>query len=71
MALKLRTSGATLSFKSNFLALTLHGPNIRLFKPKVVPQTTGECFRSLHEHVSYFLYCSRIETFVRSLVVSL
>ena len=71
MALKLRTSGATLSFKSNFLALTLHGPDIRLFKPKVVPQTTGECFHNLHEHVSYFLCCSRIETFVRSLVVSL
>ena len=43
-----------MSFKSNFLALTLHGPDIRLFKPKVVPKTTGECFHSLHEQLSGF-----------------
>ena len=55
MPLKKKTSGATLSFKSNFLAVTLHKPDIRLFKTQVSPQTIGECFHSLHEHVSYFL----------------
>ena len=68
MALKRDTSGATLSFKSNFLAVTLHRPDIRLFKTQVSPQTVGECFHSLHEHISYFLCCSRIEMSVRNLV---